>query len=272
MSSVLSCAAHVLAKAKEKGEMLSPKKREAVYKKITSLASEWEAGGRFKNIKDAKYNTPENFERIYEEYVGYSMDPVKAVVPNLKDLKKFEIGLEQFNNVVGVKDAAFTANIKLPRRILSKLPETKQMSDEIVAESSFFRLHNVDNNKRINDILKNFKKFTGIMGGDHKTYSLLESKMDLLIANKRAGRPYDDNLLQTLRTKKINMLTSKSGQSNLILSEVFQGRSISDLRDQYKFGSAEESLLRNMRREYSEVRKSNSKSLLRAIEKNYKYT
>ena len=122
------------------------------------ISKNWQEGGKYKNVKDAQYNTVEQFERIYEEATGLSMDPVESAIPNLKDLKKLEIRLEEFNSVLGTKDGAVMANLKLPRRILMRLPELDKFQQEITSETGFFRKENVDNNQRINDILRNFKK------------------------------------------------------------------------------------------------------------------
>mgnify|MGYP003111776514 CR=1 FL=1 len=267
MSSVLSCASNVLMKKRQKGESLSPEKKQKVYEKITRLAKDWQLGARYSNARDAKYNTFEQFERIYEEATGLPIDPVKSAIPNLKDLKKFEIRLNEFNAILSQRDGAIMANLKLPRRILKRLPETAKFGDELVAETGFFRRENVDNNKRINDILYNFKKFSGALGGDPKEYSNLEAMLEPILANKKAGRKYDNNLYKELRNKKMNMLTRGAGRANLILSEVFQGTSISDLRKNYGFGSAEESLLNNMKREYGEIRRSTSVNLIRGLQK-----
>ena len=161
MSSVLSCASHVLDKKRRKGERMSPEKKAKVHKRITKIASDWQVGARYKNIKDAQYNTFEQFERIYEEATGIPLDPIRGAIPNLKDIKKFEIRLQEFNSILGTKDGAIMANLKLPRRILMRLPELNKYQQELVAETGFFRRENVDNNKRINDILHNFKKFSG---------------------------------------------------------------------------------------------------------------
>ena len=267
MSSVLSCAAHVLMKKKLKGEKLSSKKKQAVYNKVMEISKNWQEGGKYKNVKDAQYNTVEQFERIYEEATGLSMDPVESAIPNLKDLKKLEIRLEEFNSVLGTKDGAVMANLKLPRRILMRLPELDKFQQEITSETGFFRKENVDNNQRINDILRNFKKFSGAIGGDYKAYSQLEIRLEPIIANKRAGKNYDQKLYNELRQQKANMLVNGGGTANLILSEIFQGRSIRDLREQYRFGTQEEALLNNMKREYNEVRKSTSVNLVRGLQK-----
>ena len=254
-------------KKRLKGEKLSPEKKKAVHTKMMEVAGNWQTGGKYKNIKDAQYNTIEVFERIYEEATGLSLDPVESAIPNLKDLKKFEIRLEEFNSVLGTKDGAVFANLKLPRRILMRLPELDKFQQELVHESGFFRRENVDNNKRINDILRNFKKFSGALGGDYKAYSQLEARLEPIIANKRAGKKFDQNLYNELRHQKANMLVDGSGTANLILSEVFQGKSIRDLRERYNFGTREEALLNNMKREYNEIRKSTSVNLVRGLQK-----
>ena len=267
MSSVLSCASHVLDKKRRKGERMSPEKKAKVHKRITKIASDWQVGARYKNIKDAQYNTFEQFERIYEEATGIPLDPIRGAIPNLKDLRKFEIRLQEFNSILGTRDGAVMANLKLPRRILMRLPELNKYQQELVAETGFFRRENVDNNKRINDILHNFKKFSGALGGDPAAYSRIEARLEPIIANKSAGKKYDRKLYSELRQKKMNMLTNGAGKANLILSEVFQGKSIELLRKEHGFGAREESLLNNMKREYNEIRRSTSINLIRSLEK-----
>ena len=267
MSSVLSCASHVLMKAKERGEKMSPEKKQKVFERISTIARNWETGAKYKNVKDARYNTMDQFERIYEEATGYPMDPVEAVIPTLKDLRKLEIRLEEFNSILGTRDGAVFANLKLPRRILMRLPELDKFQQELVSETGFFRRENVDNNKRVNDVLRNFKKFSGALGGDPKAYSQLEARLEPIIANKNAGKKFDLKLYQELRHKKMNMLTRGAGVANLILSEVFQGRSVRDLRKEHGFGAREETLLNNMKREHSEIRKSTSINLIRSLQK-----
>ena len=46
MSSVLSCASHVLDKKRRKGERMSPEKKAKVHKRITKIASDWQVGAR----------------------------------------------------------------------------------------------------------------------------------------------------------------------------------------------------------------------------------
>ena len=46
MSSVLSCASHVLMKAKERGEKMSPEKKQKVFEKISTIARNWETGAK----------------------------------------------------------------------------------------------------------------------------------------------------------------------------------------------------------------------------------
>ena len=70
---------------------------------------------------------------------------------------------------------------------------------------------------------------TGAIGGDYKAYSQLEIRLEPIIANKRAGKNYDQKLYNELRQQKANMLVNGGGTANLILSEIFQGRSIRDL-------------------------------------------
>lgn len=267
MSSVLSCASHVLNKKRAKGEKMSPEKKKKVHERMNKIAADWEIGARYKNIKDAQYNTFEQFERVYEEATGLPLDPIKGAIPNLKDIKKFEIRLQEFNGILGTKDGAIMANLKLPRRILMRLPELNKYQQELVAETGFFRRENVDNNKRINDILHNFKKFSGALGGPPTEYSKLEAQLEPIIANKSAGKTINQGLYQELRHKKMNLLTKGAGRANLILSEVFQGASIPELRSKYGFGAKEEALLNNMKREWNEIRKSTSINLIRGLQK-----
>jgi len=267
MSSILSCASHVLNKKRAKGERMSPQKKKKVHERMTKIAADWQTGARYKNIRDSKYNTFEQFERIYEEATGIPLDPIQGAIPNLKDVKKFEIRLQEFNGILGTKDGAVMANLKLPRRILMRLPELNKYQQELVAETGFFRRENVDNNKRINDILHNFKKFSGALGGNPKEYSQLEAQLEPIIANKSAGKTINRSLYQELRHKKMNMLTNGAGKANVILSEVFQGASIPELRKKHGFGAREESLLNNMKREWNEVRKTTSTNLIRGLQK-----
>ena len=62
-------------------------------------------------------------------------------------------------------------------------------------------------------------------------------------------------------------LLNGAGKANMILSEVFQGASIADLRKKHNFGSHEETLLNNMKSEWNEIRKATSVNLVRAIQK-----
>jgi hypothetical protein len=252
MANALQCTARSLMKRKIKGEKMSDKKKTAVYNRMIALSKDWFDGARFKNVKDGRYNTMEQFERLYEEATGLHMDPVKSAVPLLKDLRKFEYKLESFNAMLTHTDGAIMANLKLPRRILQRLPELKIFADELVKETGFFRRENVDNNKRVYAILDNFKKFSGAIGGDPRLYSQLEASLEPLIANKRAGKDYDHKKYSQLRNDKMEMLLRGAGKANMILSEVFQGRSIPDLRTEYKFGIHEETLLNRMKSEYNE--------------------
>lgn len=266
MSSFLSCASHVLANKAKAGEFLSDKKRQKIYDRITHMASEWEQGYKYVNTRDAQYNTFEQFERIYVEATGLPFDP-NSVIPHLKDLRKFEIRLKEFDVGLATTDGAIMSNLKLPRRILKSLPETAQFTDELVSETGYFRRENVDNNKRVNDILHNFKKFSGSLGGDATEYSRLEALIEPLLQNKEAGKKYNKNLYQELRRRKLNLLAEGSGKANIIFSEMLQGKDIPFLRRQYNLSAYDQSLLNNMKREYSEIRKSTSVNLIRGLQK-----
>ena len=267
MSSFLQCASHVLAKKQKKGEDLSPELKEKVYNRITKLADAWEKGGQFKNVKDAGYNTFEQFERIYVEATGMPMDPVKSAIPRLVDLRKFEARLHEFNGLLMHKDGAVFSNLALPRRILKRLPELDKFQQELTSQTGYFRRENVDNNKRINDILFNFKKLAGKMGGTGLEYSKIEAALEPILQNKRAGKKYDQNKYLELRKAKANSLTRGAGRANIMLVELFQGRTAEDLRKQYNLGSYEESLLNKMKSQYSEIRRSTSNNLIKAMQK-----
>jgi len=267
MSSPLACASHVLLKRRKKGEEMSNEKKTKVYEKMSLIAKNWQTGSRYKNSKDSKYNTLDQFERLYEEATGLQIDPMESAIPNLKDLKKFEIRLSQFDGQIGKKDGALVANLMLPRRVLQRLPELAKYEQELVAETGYFRKANVEGNKRINDILHNFKKFSGNIGGNPGEYSRLEARLEPVLANMAAGKSFNKGLYRDLRREKINMLTEGAGVANAILSEVFQGADIRSLRKKHGFGVAEESLLNNMKREYSVIRKETSVNLIRGLQK-----
>ena len=266
MSSLLQCASHVLAKQKKKGEDLSPELKNKVYKKITTLADQWQDGKVFSAVRDAKYNTFDQFERIYEEATKLPFDAVE-VIPTLKSLNKFEIRLHEFNATLMHKDGAIMSNLKLPRRILQRLPELKKYQEELTSQTGYFRRENVDNNKRVNNILFNFKKLAGAMGGDANEYSKIEKALEPILQNKIAGKKFDKNRYTELMNAKQNTLSEGAGRANIMLIQLFQGRSARDLRKEYKLGSYEESLLNKMKSQYSEVRKSTSNNLIKAMEK-----
>jgi len=90
--------------------------------RMNLLANEFENSPKYQNIRDTHSAHYETWEFIWEKYTGKDLDP-STMPPNLKDIRKFEIGLGEFNALLGKKQGPLSAALKLPKAQLRSIPD-----------------------------------------------------------------------------------------------------------------------------------------------------
>ena len=93
------------AKAKRKVDKMTPEAKKKVRDRIMDIAVDWHGTdpaankARFRNVRDGNWNTTTNFSEVFKKYtkkdISLSDEPI-----NLSDIRKFEIGLKYFNELI----------------------------------------------------------------------------------------------------------------------------------------------------------------------------
>ena len=93
-----------------------------IYNTMLDLSNKWDKGIGYRNVKEMGYNNYETFQWIYEKYTHKPFD-VSEFPMNLKDLRKFQIGLHQYNKSLAKPAGAFAAKFHVPRETMKNFPE-----------------------------------------------------------------------------------------------------------------------------------------------------
>ena len=81
-----------------------------------------------------------------------------------KDIKKFEIGLHEFNERLAKPSGIFASNFYLPKAAMQSVPELRTFENNLTKESSYFRRYSVETGKQVNEMLNDFNIFASSMG------------------------------------------------------------------------------------------------------------
>jgi len=255
---------------------LEAKKR--VYERMDRISREFESDPKYKNIQQSKRNDIEHFEWLWQKYTGKVYDP--SVMPhNLKDVRKFEMGLREFNEVIGTKQGLIASALKLPRAQLRTLPELKRLETSLINETSFFRDYNIDTSKKINSFLKDFSKLTKSLGTDTKTLEKLENALSMELKRRATLK----GVALTESNKKINDIQNGfrefykagSGDAYLVMMNALQGMAIGkdmgvldNITNRPKeITLSQQALLKKMVNSYTGVRKRSVPVLVRALDR-----
>ena len=282
--STFLCSLRAFARRRE--DKLSPEAKEKLHTKMVDLASQWDSGGRFENVQKAGWNNAETFEWLWEKYTKKSLDPSQNP-PNLKDVKKFEFGLDAYNKLIAKKDGAIWSKFHLPRAAMQNIPELKKFETELIQETSFFRDYTTATNKQINEFLTNFKDLGLSLGEKIKNVPVIKNFSS---AGQKAIRNLNNkrNLLEKQISKTDNLINKRkligelndtqqqlkrfyengSGRAYKIINSVLQGADIESITvDGINLTAAQKNNLYNVKRNMTEIRKSGVTGLIRGLQK-----
>ena len=269
--SIFVCSLNSLWKKLKEGERMAPEAKKKVYAEMDRISKEFTSDPKYRNIQQSKRNNFDHFEWLWEKYTGKVVDP--SIMPaNLKDIRKFEAGLRQFNEVIGTKQGLIGAALKLPKAQLRTLPELKQFEESLTSETSFFRDYNIDTSKKINSFLGSFQGLAKSLGSDVKTLQKLEKALDMEL--KRRTTLKGSELAES--NQRINEIQkgfrtfyeSGSGDAFLLMNHALQGAPIGkDMGIDRVVEPSEQALLRDMVSSFNGVRKRSVPMLIRGLER-----
>ena len=144
--------------------------------RMNILAKEFELSPKYQNIRDTHSSTYDAWEHVWTTYTGLELNP-SLFPPSLKDVRKFEIGLGEFNALLGKKQGPLSAALKLPKAQMRSIPELKRFEIALTEEQSFFRDYQYDTGQKINSFLIDFKSLAKELGGDIKGLTKLERNL-----------------------------------------------------------------------------------------------
>ena len=274
--SIFACGTAAMNR-KIKDPKLSKEAKSRIYNKMINLAKDWELGKGFENVKKSGWNDMETFNWIYKEYTHKSIDP-NFTPTNFSDMRKFELGLREYNNRVGKPSGIFARNFYLPVAAMQNIPELQRFERNLVKESSFFRDYSVQSGRQVNHILADFNtfalgmgmtsKFPSIIKGVnskirklYKEYEQLNNRLPL--ANNSTERAQISAKLRANREAINAFYESGSGKAIKIFNNVLQGADIETIDG---ITSEQKTLLRNMKSNYVEIRKNSAKGLIRGLQ------
>ena len=158
--SVFGCG--IKAFGKKRKDDITPENKERIYNKMNFLAKEWQSG-KYKNVKDAKWNNFNTFEWLWEKYTHKPLD-FGEFPANFRDVRKFEFGLQYYDKLIAKPQGFFASKFHLPRAAMQNIPELKRFETELINENSYFRDYSIQTGKQVNEILDNFKSFSLLTG------------------------------------------------------------------------------------------------------------
>ena len=276
-------------------DKLSPEAKIRVADKLESLGKEWESGRseRFNNVRDANWNNFETFEWLWNKYTHKELD-FDQNPANLKDIRKFELGLDYYNKLIAKKDGPLWAKFHLPRAAMRNVPELKRFETELVNETQFFREYNITTGRQINEFLTEFKDFGLSLGNTfesiplvrqlssagQKKVSALQKEMEFITQKmSTATNPTElANLGQqnkNVQAQWKQLFESGAPRAFQILNSVLQGADIETVtyRDpanpstQIKLDASQKSSLYKIVKNMNGVRASGVSGLIRGLQK-----
>ena len=275
--SIWSCGTKAFAR-KTKNDM-SNEDRAKIEKRMNDLAFEWEStkSGRFQNVKDAKWNNFETFEDLWRTYTHKELEPTWI---NFKDIRKFEAGLEYYNQKIATPRGFWAQKFFLPRAALQNVPELKKFETQLINETSFFRDYSNETNKQVNDFLDNFKEFAKSTGSKMTSIKSLDPTGQKQL--RKFQNEYDNLMQQWLSTSdpahqvKIGerlranraeirkFYDTGSGEAFKIVNSVLQGADVESIPN---LSNPQKAQLNKMVTNYQDIRRAGVTSLIRGLQK-----
>ena len=279
------CGLNPFRKKLEGDKDLSPEDKNNIANKMESIAKDF-ASGTYKNIKDANYNNPETFEWLWKKYTKLpSINPSEFPV-NYKHVRRFELGLKYYDNLVSKPKGIFASKFHLPRRAMQNFPELQRFEKNLVNETSFFRDYTVNSTKNVNEFLQNLNDLA-LNTGEKGFFSKLKKKLS---KHKRLRNLYDEysslqqQYLRSSSLKNKQVLSKKlrenrdmiksfyetgSGEAFKMMNSVMEGADIATITnsDGTKLTPIQRKSLEQMRENYKNIRKAGALGLVRGLQK-----
>jgi hypothetical protein len=262
---------------------MSAKDKDLIAVRMEKLADSWDRGD-FKNVKDAGWNNHQTFEWLWEKYTHKPLDPAEFPV-NFKDIRKFEAGLQYYNQKVAKPQGFWASKFHIPTAALQNVPELKKFETQIINESSFFRDYTTESNKQVNEFLVDFKDFSLSRGSKLRTIKQIDSagqkqlrrvqdEFDILqqkwltSSDSRELDRLSDNMRKN-REEINKFYETGSGEAFEIVNNVLKGTDVESVttRDGKPLSNLEKTKLNKMLDNYHEIRKNGVVGLIRGLQK-----
>tara|TARA_R100000234_G_C5003191_1_gene181289 strand:- start:383 stop:3430 length:3048 start_codon:yes stop_codon:yes gene_type:complete len=265
-------------------ETLGPKEKLDIHNKMIKLYEHFEKGIGFENIKKSGRNNYETFEKIFQKSTQrLELDPSQFPI-DYKMFRKFEAGLQHFNDRVAKKRGWFAKNFFISKAALRGIPELASFEQELSAETSFFRSYTNSTGNKVNDILSLLNEFNADMGRDNllsvATGALSKSKLKKVgkieqeyseifkqlalsepgSANNKALQIRMDNNRKLFR----KYLETDAGESLKIFNKVLEG---ADPESFDGLSNPQKKRLNKIQKTYSSIRKETATSLIRGLQR-----
>jgi len=289
--SVWTCGLKAFGRKRAEKDM-SPENKKRLQEKMLRIAEEFTTGrdketgdAKYENIKDANWNNMETFEWLWEKYTHKPLDPGEFP-HNFSDLRKFELGLGVYNQRVAKPRGWFASKFHVTRSALLNVPELKKFETRLLNETSQFRDFTVETNKLNNNIISNFKQLAKTLGGkfttigrmhagDVKELVRIQKEYDLIVQRLQASPSHSEKIklsqqLSANRQRVKELYESGSGEAMRILREALVGVDVESIKIDgtgRSLTNQEKTLVRNIQKDYTQIRKRGVVGLIRGLEK-----
>ena len=274
----------IKAMLRKRMEVKDPVHRKEIAMKVKKLAHNWDKGKGYENVKDMNWNNFETFQWLYEKYTHKPFDPVEFPT-NFKDVRKLEVGLKYYNNLISKPKGFIAAKFHIPRVALKNVPELLRFETDIINQTQYHRSYSNESNKKVNDMLQTFKDFTLSLGnskfrffknfgsaGQKELRTLYNEYSNLSQAFKATKDPVIraklSNKLRINRTKIVRFYESGSGEAFKILNSILQGADPETITtsDGKPLNNHQKTLVQNMVTNYQGIRKLGVVNLINGLQ------
>lgn len=108
-------------------------------------------------LKKFGYNDIDTMLWIFNDKVGVPMDLASYNFSGA-DIKKFALGIKEFKSNIVNPDGGVSRLLKIPRRLLSKVPEAKEFVDAVELSLSHYKDNTNEPAKNLNEVIDSFTK------------------------------------------------------------------------------------------------------------------
>lgn len=159
----------------------SETERAKVDKELVKVTKKFEND---KFLEKFGYNDLETMLWLFKTKTGFDLD-LETYAFRSQDIKKFEIGIDEFKDNLSNPDGLIGALLKVPRRLLSKAPEAKKFIENVELALSHYKEHTNEPVKHLNVLLENFSDIA-------KGFGLKESEVRAMdTAYRKANHQYE---------------------------------------------------------------------------------